>query len=32
TLSAIATKLNNKGTLSRMRKAKTNQELFEAIS
>ena len=32
TLSAIATKLNNKETLSRMRKAKTDQELFEAIS
>ncbi len=32
TLSAIATKLNNKGTLSLMRKAKTDQELFEAIS
>jgi PTS system nitrogen regulatory IIA component len=32
TLSAIATKLNNKNTLSLMRKAKTDQELFEAIS
>ena len=32
TLSAIATKLNNKETLHRMRKAKTDQELFEAIS
>ena len=32
TLSAIAIKLNNKETLSRMRKAKTDQELFEAIS
>jgi PTS system nitrogen regulatory IIA component len=32
TLSAIATKLNNKDTLSRMRKATTDQELFEAIS
>jgi PTS system nitrogen regulatory IIA component len=32
TLSAIANKLNNKDTLSRMRKAKTDQELFEAIS
>ncbi len=30
TLSAIATKLNNKDILSRMRKAKTDQELFEA--
>jgi PTS system nitrogen regulatory IIA component len=32
TLSSIATKLNNKDTLSRMRKAKTDQELFEALS
>jgi PTS system nitrogen regulatory IIA component len=32
TLSAIATKLNNKDTLSLMRQAKTDQELFEAIS
>jgi PTS system nitrogen regulatory IIA component len=32
TLSAIATKLNNKETLSRMRKATTDKELFEAIS
>jgi PTS system nitrogen regulatory IIA component len=32
TLSAIASKLNNKDTLSRMRKAKTDQELFEALS
>jgi PTS system nitrogen regulatory IIA component len=32
TLSTIATKLNNKETLSRMRKATTDQELFEAIS
>jgi PTS system nitrogen regulatory IIA component len=32
TLSAIATKLNNKSTLSLMRKAKTDQELFKAIS
>ena len=32
TLSAIATKLNNKETLSRMRHAKTDQELFEALS
>jgi PTS system nitrogen regulatory IIA component len=32
TLSAIATKLNNKETLNRMRMAKTDQELFEAIS
>ena len=32
TLSAIATKLNNKDTLSKMRNAKTDQELFEAIS
>ena len=32
TLSAIARKLNNKETLSRMRKAKTDQELFEALS
>lgn len=31
TLSAIATKLNNKNTLSRMRNAKTDQELFEAL-
>ena len=31
TLSAIATKLNNKDTLSRMRKAKTDQELFEVL-
>ena len=31
TLSAIATKLNNKDTLSQMRKAKTNQELFEVL-
>jgi len=31
TLSAIATKLNNKDTLRRMRKAKTDQELFEAL-
>ena len=31
TLSAIANSLNNKETLSRMRKAKTDQELFEAI-
>ena len=31
TLSAIASKLNNKETLSRMRKAKTDQELFEAL-
>jgi PTS system nitrogen regulatory IIA component len=32
TLSTIATKLNNKETLSRMRKARTEQELFEAIT
>lgn len=32
TLSTIATKLNNKETLSRMRKATTEQELFEAIT
>ena len=31
TLSAIATKLNNKDTLSQMRQAKTDQELFEAL-
>ena len=31
TLSAIATKLNNKDTLSLMRQAKTDQELFEAL-
>ncbi|MEP1448143.1 MAG: PTS IIA-like nitrogen regulatory protein PtsN [Paraglaciecola sp.] len=31
TLAAIATKLNNKETLSRMRHAKTNEELFEAL-
>ena len=31
TLSAIATSLNNKETLKRMRQAKTSQELFEAI-
>ncbi|MGS2721379.1 PTS IIA-like nitrogen regulatory protein PtsN [Paraglaciecola aestuariivivens] len=31
TLSAIAFKLNNKVTLDKMRKAKTDQELFEAI-
>jgi PTS system nitrogen regulatory IIA component len=31
TLSAIATKLNNKETLRRMRKATTDQELFEAL-
>ena len=31
TLSAIASKLNNKETLSRMRKAKTDQELFEVL-
>ena len=31
TLSAVATKLNNKDTLSRMRKAKSDQELFEAL-
>jgi PTS system nitrogen regulatory IIA component len=32
TFSAIATKLNNKETLSRMRNAKTDQELFEALA
>jgi PTS system nitrogen regulatory IIA component len=32
TLSAIATKLNNRETLSRIRNAKTDQELFEAVS
>jgi PTS system nitrogen regulatory IIA component len=32
TLSSIARKLNNKETLSRMRKAKSDQELFEALS
>jgi PTS system nitrogen regulatory IIA component len=32
TLSTIATKLNNKEILSRMRKATTDQELFEAIT
>ena len=32
TLSAIATKLNNKETLDRMRKSTTDRELFEAIS
>jgi PTS system nitrogen regulatory IIA component len=32
TLSAIANKLNNKETLSKMRKAKTDQELYEALS
>ena len=31
TLSTIATKLTNKDTLVKMRNAKTNQELFEAI-
>jgi len=31
TLSTIATKLTNKDTLVKMRKATTNQELFEAI-
>ena len=31
TLSAIAKKLNNKNTLSLMRQAKTDQELFEAL-
>ena len=31
TLSAIATKLNNKDTLSQMRQAKTDQELFVAL-
>lgn len=31
TLSAIATKLNNKETLAQMRNAKTDQELFEAL-
>ena len=31
TLSTIANKLNNKDTLNRMRKAKTDQELFEAL-
>ena len=31
TLSAIATQLNNKDTLSLMRQAKTDQELFEAL-
>ncbi len=31
TLSAIAFKLNNKATLEKMRKAKTDQELYEAI-
>jgi PTS system nitrogen regulatory IIA component len=32
TLSSIARKLNNKETLSRMRKAKSDKELFEALS
>lgn len=31
TLSAIATKLNNKDTLNLMRQAKTDQELFKAL-
>lgn len=32
TLSAIATKLNNKATIAAIRQAKTDQELFEVIS
>lgn len=32
TLSAIAQKLNDKATLIRIRNAKTNQELFEAVN